>query len=128
MTGPGPFPVGYPGQVQMGATPARSRKGGTPARDGVPHPPDRTVDGVLDTRRAVCLLRSRRRTFLYDAYFLKCTAGDKTSAITDHGESSMATNINIVECFAPQFMDPVLCTVHGGETHLSCAKSSGAPC
>ena len=28
------------------------------------HPQDRTADGVLDTPRSVCLLRSRRRTFL----------------------------------------------------------------
>ena len=48
--------------------------GGYPAR-GVPHPgpgqdggggyPVRTTEGVLTTRQAVCLLRSRRRTFLY---------------------------------------------------------------
>ena len=31
-----------------------------------PPPPDRTADGVLDTPRSVCLLRSRRRTFLFD--------------------------------------------------------------
>ena len=47
---------------------------GTPlARDGVPPtgqawgtppPPDRTAEGVLSMQRAVCLLRSRRRTFL----------------------------------------------------------------
>ena len=29
-----------------------------------PPPPDRTAYGVLDTPRSVCLLRSRRRTFL----------------------------------------------------------------
>ena len=48
-----------------------------PARDGVPPgqdgihrtsrpPPDRAADGVLATQRAVCLLRSRRRTVLLD--------------------------------------------------------------
>ena len=83
---------GYPSQVRMGGTLARSGWGvpqpgqdrGVPrpgmdcplSRDGVhpcpgmgyppPPPPtrDRTADGVLDTRRAVCLLRSRRRTLL----------------------------------------------------------------
>ena len=78
---------GYPGQVQMGGgylvspdggvpwpgsdwgTPARSRWGypgqrwGTPwSKDGVPKP--RPADGVLDTQRAVCPLRSRRGDFL----------------------------------------------------------------
>ena len=32
---------------------------------GVPPPQDRTAHGVLDTPRSVCLLRSRRRTFLF---------------------------------------------------------------
>ena len=45
---------GYPSQVQAGG-------GGTPASI----PQDRTVHGVLDTLRSVCLLRSRRRTFLF---------------------------------------------------------------
>ena len=84
-----------PGQVRMGAIPAwgypgtprpgqdwgypgyppprpRSgqRVGGTPqdqVRTGgiPPLPRDRTAHGVLDKRRSVCLLRSRRRTFLF---------------------------------------------------------------
>ena len=48
---------GYPGQVPP--------RGGYPGQ--VPPPggyPGRTTEGVLTTRRAVCLLRSRRRTFL----------------------------------------------------------------
>ena len=36
----------------------------SPDRDGVPSQ-YRTTDGVLDTPRLVCLLRSRRRTFLF---------------------------------------------------------------
>ena len=42
-----------------------------PARDGVPSapPPDRTAEGVFATRRAVCLLRSGRRTFLLPVIF-----------------------------------------------------------
>ena len=69
---PQPSPTGgYPSQVQMGGTLARS-DGGVPevgyppsqVRWGVsPLPGDRTADGVLDTPRSVCLLRSRR-TFL----------------------------------------------------------------
>ena len=135
---------GYPGQVQMGGTPARSDGGvpqpgptGTwggvppagmgypkpgltggilarsdrgvpevgyplagmgypkpglrvdtqggvpPSKDGVPPPlgptvppritpppRDRTVDGVLDTPRSVCLLRSRRRTLLFQTIWI----------------------------------------------------------
>ena len=46
---------GYPpGQVRMG--------GGVPCQGGYPV---RTTEGVLTTRRAVCLLRSHRRTFLF---------------------------------------------------------------
>ena len=47
--GPGGYP-GYPGQ-------------GVPPAGGYPPPPFRETDGVLDTPRSVCLLRSRR-TFL----------------------------------------------------------------
>ena len=56
---PGP-PGGVPDQVPRPG-------GGVP--DRVPPPgggyPGRTTEGVLTTRRAVCLLRSRRRTFLF---------------------------------------------------------------
>ena len=73
-------PGGYPGQVPPpGGTRIRYPPGGVPGPPrGVPGPPqggtrvryppggypDRTTEGVLTTRRAVCLLRSRRRTFL----------------------------------------------------------------
>ena len=41
-----------------------------PGQDGVsPSPGDRTVEPVLATRRAVCLLRSRRRTVLLSDAF-----------------------------------------------------------
>ena len=74
---------GTPIQVQIGGTPARSRQGVPwPGPDGgvshpwmggvdrsrpggIPPPPVRTTEAVLGTRRAVCLLRSRRRTFLF---------------------------------------------------------------
>ena len=67
-----PGPVGgYPGQV---LPLARSGQGGYPAwgvpwsgtppgQDGGGYP-GRTTEGVLNTRWVVCLLRSRRRTFL----------------------------------------------------------------
>ena len=45
--------VGYPRPV---TPPSQVRMGGYPLR---------TTEGVLTTRRAVCLLRSRRRTFLF---------------------------------------------------------------
>ena len=47
-----------PGQVRMGGYPA----GGVPCQGGYPV---RITEGVLTTQRAVCLLRSRRRTFLF---------------------------------------------------------------
>ena len=49
---------GYPGRggTQVWYPPAQVRRGGYPVR---------TTEGVFTTRRAVCLLRSRRRTFLF---------------------------------------------------------------
>ena len=62
---------GYPGQVQMWGIPwtgGYPLGGGTPPGREYPLPTGgtpryRTTDGVLDTSRSVCLLRSRRRTF-----------------------------------------------------------------
>ena len=55
-------PGGYLSQV--GYPPARSGVGGVPQQGGgVP----RTAHGVLDKWRLVCLLRSRRRTFLLNS-------------------------------------------------------------
>ena len=51
-------------------TPCQVRKGGVP--QGTYPPWDRTAYGVLDTLRSVCLLRSRRRTFLFKNYV--CTS------------------------------------------------------
>ena len=48
-----------PGPAREGDTPARSRQLGVPPA-GMGYP----TDGVLDTPRSVCPLRSRRRTFL----------------------------------------------------------------
>ena len=48
---------GYPCQ---GVSPCRTWPGGTPPQ---------LIDGVLDTPRSVCLLRSRRRTFLFQRLF-----------------------------------------------------------
>ena len=53
------WPGGYPGRVppgQVGGYPA----GGYPVRK---------TEGVFTTRRAVCLLRSRRRTFLFGLFY-----------------------------------------------------------
>ena len=54
--------LGVP-QSQMGVPPARD--GVPPSRDGIPLPRDRTTERVLATQQAVCLLCSRRRTFLF---------------------------------------------------------------
>ena len=55
---PGGYPAGgYPGRVSP-----------RPGQDGGGYPV-RTTEGVLTTRRAVGLLRSRRRTFLYRFIF-----------------------------------------------------------
>ena len=79
-------PGGYPGQVPppRGGVPGpRGVPGSGTPPGGVPGPPrgvprsgttplggypGRTTEGVLTTRRAVCLLRSRRRTFLFYRY------------------------------------------------------------
>ena len=77
---PGGTLVRYPpSQVRMGGYPAGGVpwlggypgwgvpwSGTPPARSGWGGYPGRTTEGVLTTRRAVCLLRSRRRTFLFN--------------------------------------------------------------
>ena len=69
-------PGGYPGQVPpRGGTRVRYPPGGVPGSGTPPGGyPGRTTEGVLTTRRAVCLLRSRRRTFLFilDLSLLSC--------------------------------------------------------
>ena len=52
-------PMGQPGGTHWGVPPS-DLAGGIPPR---------VTDGVLDTPRSVCLLRSRRRTFLLHCYF-----------------------------------------------------------
>ena len=76
---------GYPGQVPPpGGWGVGVPRSGTPPppRGGYPGPvppprgggyPGRTTEGVLTTWRAVCLLRSRRRTFLYILCFKNLT-------------------------------------------------------
>ena len=54
---------GYP--CWKGVSPIRPGLGGTPAGGGYP---PQVTDGVLDTPRSVCLLRSHRRTFLLTAF------------------------------------------------------------
>ena len=88
-TPPGPAGGGYPAggvpcQVQPGGEgyPAGGG-GGYPARGGGGGGyPGRTTEGVLNTRRAVCLLCSRRRTFLFtDAITEPVTIFSKTTII-----------------------------------------------
>ena len=83
-TWPGGYPGrGYPGGTPPRVPPIRPGRGGTPM--GVPHlgyPPPVTPGWggtptgrvphrvVLDTPRSVCLLRSRRRTFLLQIVFI----------------------------------------------------------
>ena len=65
--------VGYPCQVRTRGYPGRVPPAGYPSpgqvRTGGGYPV-RTTEGVLTTQRAVCLLRSRRRTFLFHTSFL----------------------------------------------------------
>ena len=62
---------GYPrwGTPQQGwGTPQPDHNGGMPLA-GMGYPLYRTADGVLDTPRSVCLLRSRRRTVLLTKWY-----------------------------------------------------------
>ena len=72
----GTLPGGYPGRVppgqDRGTLPGGTLLGGTqvgypprPGQDGGGYS-GRTTEGVFTTRREVCLLRSRRRTFLFN--------------------------------------------------------------
>ena len=62
--GQGTYP---PVQVQMGGR--GNPRYLSPPQAKVPTPQDRTAHGVLDTPRSVCLLRLRRRTFLFSVRF-----------------------------------------------------------
>ena len=69
-TWPGGYPLppsdlagGYPTSGTTPPPPRRSHLAGEGGREGVT--PPLVTDGVLDTPRSVCLLRSRRRTFLF---------------------------------------------------------------
>ena len=84
----GGYPIQLMGVRQQGVPPSREYPpaGGIPSGRGYPQqgypspgrgypppqqgvPPTRAAWRVLATRRAVCLLRSRRRTFLFFLYF-----------------------------------------------------------
>ena len=72
-TPPSDLARGYP---TLGTPPVKSGWGDTPSRV-TPAPQSdlgcalwRETDGVLDTPRSVCLLRSRKRTFLFCFYFV----------------------------------------------------------
>ena len=99
-----PPPGGYPGQVPPppGGTrtpPGQVPPGGVPGsgtpRGGTRTPPPggypgRTTEGVLTTRRAVCLLRSRRRTFLFilcwvtNCYYVKMSSNLFHTFVNEH--------------------------------------------
>ena len=71
---PGGTQVRYPPGGEGGVPGSGTPPGGVP-RSGTPPPrgggyPGRTTEGVLTTRRAVCLLRSRRRTFWFVNNFI----------------------------------------------------------
>ena len=72
-TPPHPPPRGVPGPPRGTWTPPGGYLTGYPPPGGYP---GRTTEGVLTTRRAVCLLRSRRRTFLFlikpEDFYLLC--------------------------------------------------------
>ena len=101
---------GIPGQVRTGGTllgeyPARVPWSGTPPPpgqiriEGEGGYPGRTTEGVLNTRQAVCLLCSRRRTFLFKTFLgthvlfvgplipLFWTSGDICSGFQSQGGS-----------------------------------------
>ena len=69
---PGPDGEGYPNYVQIWGYPRVSPQQGVPPSRvlppgrGYPPPQYRTIDRVLDAPRSVCLLCSRRRTFLFN--------------------------------------------------------------
>ena len=76
LRGGGGYPVpslngGTPSQVQMGGTPSEVWMGGyppPPSKTGWSNPPPRSEKRAFATRRAVCLLRSSRRTFLFPRF------------------------------------------------------------
>ena len=71
------------GEVWVPHPPGGVPRSGYPPRggySGYPPPGGGSTEGVLTTRRAVCLLRSRRRTFLYWRYF---SSDKNTSSETD---------------------------------------------
>ena len=57
-------------------------QGGYPVRWGGGYPV-RTTEGVLTTRRAVCLLRSRRRTFLLIIKLIECHVLSSSKLLTE---------------------------------------------
>ena len=78
--------VGYPGRVPLaGYPPSQVRMEGTqvgyPPWQGTLPGQVRTTEGVLTTRRAVCLLRSRRRTFFFIHLFGNLSVSNFQSAV-----------------------------------------------
>ena len=100
---PGGVPGGTPPGGFLGQVPPRGVPGSGTPPGGVPGSgtprggyPGRTTEGVLTTRRAVCLLRSRRRTFLFENYFqpkLKASIQTLQSEIEGNHESAVSIYI-----------------------------------
>ena len=93
-----------PSQVRMGYPPARSGWDSPPP----PHTQERTAERALATRRVVCLLRSRRRTFLWYLFGWYLTWVSKwiPFIITDHVRSTREDNVFTGFCHSVQRDSP----------------------
>ena len=99
---PSPVQTGVPHQVQMGVPPGR----GT-SQQGYPPPQYRTTNGVLDTPRSVCLLRSRRRTVLLlirSIQFASILYYNSTRGRFFNKLTRLTVDNNIMSCFRDQIL------------------------
>ena len=87
-----------------GVPPSQVRMEGKPARGRLPGVPPRTAHGVLDKRRSVCLLRSRRRTFLFYTIPLEVRGVNFT--------------VKISHCYAYLKIQPMKLIINCGRTIL----------
>ena len=131
-TPPGRVPPGRvpPGQGQDGGYPARGTLSGYLPGRVPPQPrserggyPVRTTEGVLSTRRTVCLLRSRRRTFLFHLIlrltnFIKLCMNNKAE-ITNKSVPQiklLCKNLNNQECISVKGVPFNI--IHRSQKHL----------
>ena len=92
-----------PGGVPGSGTPQGGYPSQVPPRGGYP---GRTTEGLLTTRRAVCLLRSRRRTFLFyhvldcplDHYKSEDSSAGSCTRCPDNSHTTSTTSNNILQC------------------------------